>query len=241
MKTPRLALLFTVAALSGASLHAATISWGAPTNISGDGDVSTSGTLLGAFNVGGPATTVNGVNFQAFGVGAASNTVGNFNLSSSSAIGANSFTTPLTPFSNLSASYRSLLSTGANSGRLLTLTLNNLTVGQTYLFETWVNDSRSHIPPGFTFDVDVSSGSLVTLDPNTTIVEGGLGQYVLGTFTANAVSQQVTYDNSEIGGGINAFQLRLVPPPAIPEPGAALFGLALLGATGFTRRRPSRS
>ncbi len=77
MKTPRLVLLFTVAALSGTSLHAATISWGTPANISGDGDVSTSGTLLGAFNVGGPSTTVNGVNFQAFGVGATSNTVGN--------------------------------------------------------------------------------------------------------------------------------------------------------------------
>ncbi len=237
MKTPRLVLLFTVAALSGTSLHAATISWGTPANISGDGDVSTSGTLLGAFNVGGPSTTVNGVNFQAFGVGATSNTVGNFNLSSSSVIGAGSFTTLSAPFSNLSASYRSLLSTGANSGRLLTLTLDGLTVGQTYVFQTWVNDSQSHIPPGFTFAVDVSSGSLVTLDPNTTIVEGGLGQYVVGTFTASAASQQVTYDNSEVGGGFNAFQLRTAAPPVVPEPGTALFGLALLGTAGFSRRR----
>ena len=113
-------------------------------------------------------------------------------------------------------------------------------MGQTYLFETWVNDSQSHIPPGFTFDVDVSSGSLVTLDPNTTIVEGGLGQYVVGTFTASAASQQVTYDNSEVGGSLAAFQLRLAPPTVIPEPGTALFGLALVGATGFTRRRSSR-
>ena len=241
MKTPRLAILLTVAALSGTSLHAAIISWGAPTNISGDGDVSTNGTMLGAFNVGGPATTVNGVNFQAFGVGATSNTDGNFNLSSSSVIGANSFSTALTPFSNLSASYRSLISTGANSGRLLTLTLGGLTVGQTYIFQTWVNESQSHIPPGFTFEVDVSSGSLITLDPNTTIFEGGLGQYVVGTFTASAASQQVTYDNSEVGGSLAAFQLRAAAPPAVPEPGTALFGLALLGATGCTRRRPSRS
>ena len=63
---------------------------------------------------------------------------------------------------------------------------------------------------------------------------------MLGTFTANAVSQQVTYDNSELGGGFNAFQLRLAAPPVVPEPGTALFGLALLSATGFTRRRASR-
>ena len=38
---------------------------------------------------------------------------------------------------------------------------------------------------------------------------------MLGTFTANAVSQQVTYDNSELGGGFNAFQLRLAAPPVV--------------------------
>src|ERR1043166_7327806 len=49
---------------------AAVVSWGAPTTISGDSDVSTSGTLLGAVNwgfssagIGNPTTTVNGVTF----------------------------------------------------------------------------------------------------------------------------------------------------------------------------------
>src|SRR5262245_25406127 len=61
-------------AVFGSSVNAATIDWGSPTNISGDSDVSTNGTLLSAVNPGlygpiGKATTVNGVNFIAWATG----------------------------------------------------------------------------------------------------------------------------------------------------------------------------
>ena len=66
---------------------AALITWGSATTISGDTDVSTSGTLVGAFNIGGtgvPSTTVNGVTFQSFAVGSTTGgTVANFALSGS--------------------------------------------------------------------------------------------------------------------------------------------------------------
>jgi hypothetical protein len=52
----KLTLLLTAAcALAVTSApHAAIITWGAATNISGDPDVSTNGTLVGAFNIGAP-------------------------------------------------------------------------------------------------------------------------------------------------------------------------------------------
>lgn len=231
-----LALAAALCALALPS-HAALINWGSATNISGSSDVSTAGTLLGAFNVGGPSTVVNGVTFQAFALGGISNTVGNFTLASTAVINSSPSGSALAPFTALPAGYQTLLGSSAANGRLLTLTLNGLTVGRSYLFETWVNESASATSQGFTFDVVISAGNNVTLDPNPSLAEGGLGQYVLGTFTATATSQQVTYDDSEIGGRLNAFQLRLAAAPAVPEPGTALAGLASLGLCLGARRR----
>ncbi len=120
------AILLPAALLATAgSGHAAVIAFGAPTNISGDSDVNTTGTLVGAFNFAGAATPVNRVNFLAFPVGATSNTVGNFTLSvpSGTFSGVNTgFAAP--PFSNLSAGYQALLDTAAGSGQQMTLTMN---------------------------------------------------------------------------------------------------------------------
>ncbi len=62
---PALALLLT----GGGRVAAAPITWGGATNISGDTDVDTPGTLVGALNLGEqgtPNTTVNGVTFVGF-------------------------------------------------------------------------------------------------------------------------------------------------------------------------------
>lgn len=231
------ALLLPAAVVATAgSGHAAVIAFGAPTNISGDSNVSTMGTLVGAFNFAGATTSVNGVNFLAFPVGAASNTVGNFTLSvPSGTIAAVNTSFPAPPFSNLSAGYQALLGTAAGSGQQMTLTMNGLTVGQNYLFETWVNDSRD-FTSAFTFPVTVSAGNSVILIPNTTVFGGGVGQFVLGTFTANSTSQQVGYFNSEFAI-VNGFQLRALAPPSVPEPGTALAGALLVGLCGTLRRR----
>jgi len=211
---------FGVTALTS---HAATVTWGAVTGITGDSNVSTAGTLVGAFNFNGSATTINGVAFQAFAITGNSNTVGNYTLSAgfmyTSGTGS-----AVAPFSNLSSSYQSLLSGAAGAGGTMTLNMSGLTVGNAYQFQTWVNDSTNHNPPGSTFKVDVASGATVTLDPNTTIGDGGLGQYVTGTFTADLTSESVTFTNSE-AAVVNGFQLRLLPAAsAVPEPGSALAG-----------------
>jgi hypothetical protein len=65
------------------------------------------------------------------------------------------------------------------------------------------------------------------------------GQFVIGTFTANATSQDVTYISGEVNGVVNGFQLRnvtpVVTPAGVPDTGGtlAMLGLALLGLGAF--------
>src|SRR5262249_27015303 len=82
--------LFTCAIVSvtTATSHASTITWGSPQNISGDTDVDTTGSLVGAFNTGAAGvanTTINGVPFLGLALSGNSVTSGNFNFSIASA------------------------------------------------------------------------------------------------------------------------------------------------------------
>lgn len=225
-------LVALMASLQAQDGVAATIQWGAPTGISGDADVDTSGTLVRAFNPGGLAATVNGVAFEVFPVGAQINSVGNFTLSvpSNTVSDLGGLAAAQVPFANLSADYRELLGNAATSfpSLTLTLTVDGLTIGKTYLVQFWKNDSRDFNPPGFTFSVDIQPGG-ISLDPNTSVVEGGVGQYVIGTFLATSNSESFTFENSEVGGSLNAFQLRQVdlsPPRTLPA--SSMLGLGIL-------------
>ena len=71
---------------------------------------------------------------------------------------------------------------------------------------------------------------------NASVQNWGLGEFALGTFVADATASQSVTFSSNSNGVLTALQLRhLAPPPPVPEPGTALFGLALLG-TALTRR-----
>ena len=240
--------LLTVAALT-LTTHAATITWGPATNINPAGgaasdlDVDITGTLVRAFNLGStgvPGTTVHGVNFEAFGVppGTPSVTIGNFTLAAGGGgLSAFSPSSLNPPFGTLSASYQDLLGrTAFPSGTFnpMTLTMNGLTVGQTYEFQWWSNLSLA-AAGGST----ASAGNSVTLLNNTTNTSGGLGQYAIGTFLANSPSQVITFNGTAQNSGqsnLNGFQLRQLAP-AVPEPGTALFGVALCAVAGLRRRR----
>jgi hypothetical protein len=223
---PRLqfaALVLSAALLACSSTsQAAVITWGLPTLISGDSDVSTTGTLIGAFNIGHavPNTTVNGVPFSALQFAGTSVTSGDFNFTTATTnfAAADFFGSTLPPFSNLSAPYQVLLSSGGGSlldqfthTDTVTLTISNLTVGAAYEFEWWSNASNSNTPPYTTI---ATAGNSISLIVNVSGAAGGLGQFAIGNFVADATSQTIVF-NGALETVIDGIQLRQT---AVPEP-----------------------
>jgi hypothetical protein len=241
----------------GAVASAAVIAWGSAQNISGDSDVSTTGTLLYAYNFGSSSvasTTVNGVTFAPFALPQISPdpgvavTVGDVSISEFPAFLEGNFTysSAIAPYINLSAAYRNLLASGATAAEpgTMTLALGGLTPGQTYDFQWWSNNST---------DIDnwstttAAATNSVTLSANTSGsqsgpgpgVDGGIGQYAVGTFTADNTSLSITFNGPTLSSSqplINGFQLRTV---AVPEPSTCaslLAGLACGGYSLFRRR-----
>ena len=219
-----------------AATHASVITWSAPTNISGDADVVTTGSLVAARNFSQTqvSPTVNGVFFDIFpipnGGNGAAGITGVATLAYTNAESSDTaYGSTAAPFSALSSSYQTLLGSGAGSstGAALTLTLLGLTNGDVYLFQWWTNDSG--LVFGGVNSTTASATNSVTLDENTTNAVGGLGQWVTGTFTASGTSQAITFSGPR--PVINGFQLRVIPGPGT----AAL--LALGGLMAKRRRR----
>jgi hypothetical protein len=212
-----LGIVMLTALASARPASGATMSWNAPQNITGDTDVSTTGTLIQASNVAGPDTVVNGVPFTQFltaaGGGAASS--GIFTLSG--AYGDyDSYLNADAPFS---ASYKSLLTTGnfGSNNSVMTLKISSLTVGRTYQFQVWVNDSRGFYGQQGT---TVTSGSSVHMLGNSTGVNGGIGQYLVGIFVADAATQSIQFQgDANVGTLENAFALRDITNVAPPQHG----------------------
>jgi len=201
------------------------VTWGVPTTISGDGDVSTSGALERAYHFGDANVgeiMVHGVTFAPFAVtpawqtpGKDPVTVGQTTLTpgaGTTCFGYPGFGSPLPPFSALSAAYQVLFWQGCfavGASPRFTLTLNNLVVGNTYQIQIWASDSQD--VGGEVRDTRVSDGANeVTLHANATgQTGGGVGQWVIGTFTANKTSQEFGFDQPAANAlTLNAFQLR---------------------------------
>jgi autotransporter-associated beta strand protein len=195
--------LFVLALLMAGSLSAwaATTTWTTPVAIAVDADVSTTGTGLWAYDWNNSAQTVNGVAFTAPGSGV---TAYGFYTSFTGFL-----TNTAAPATNLTAEYQAVLTGGnySSGATACSVVLNNLTLGEQYQVQIWVNDSRS---AGIGRTETLGS---VTLDYNTTDLVGGLGQYTIGTFTADATSQTNTLLGSA-STQINAIQLRDLGLPA---------------------------
>ncbi len=237
--------------LIAATAQGATIVWDAPTIITGDNDVSTIGTLDRAYafghqpgNINNFADVVNGVTFTAFN--GASATDGSTTLAGTlydTWPNEGSFSAP---YSLLSGAYGALLSGAAQSdtgfNSQLTLTLGGLVVGETYLVQFWINHSSAYPPdiPAIR-STTATAGTSAVLLHNTTNTDGGLGEFVTGTFTADSTSETITFTGASYFIGpdftfatqLNAMQLRVVP-----EPGAAV--LFATGAAAMLLVRRSR-
>ena len=96
------------------------------------------------------------------------------------------------------------------------MTLGGLTKGRPYLVQVWVNDSRG--PAAGTQARTQTLDGIVEMKYNVPHANGGLGQYVIGRFTATGPTQLFTI----FGDGclqFNAFQLRAIAgPPQTPQP-----------------------
>ena len=238
-------LLFV--ALCGTPAHGAPpppapITWSAPTTISGDSNVSLTGTLFGAANNGGTgvsATTVNSVLFNPFVTDGTNTTFtsGNFTLSAANSVsGSSGFGSPQNPFAALSTPYKNLLASASYVlPGPLNLTISGLTAGQVYLVQLWVNYSDLTSPATET----ISAVNSTILQYNTTSTVGGVGQFVTGTFTANSSTELITLDNGAVPPSqatlLNAVQVRAVPEPSVWAMMGA--GSACLLATMHFRRR----
>lgn len=246
-----LGALYTTASLQAQN---ATVDWGlGAQNILGDTDVSTDGTLVDAFNLGPSgvtATTVNGINFApfefpGFASFTAEVTLGNYDFTEISGNQLNSYNnlgTGTAPYSALSPSYRTLLSSGGSAtfADTLQLTISGLTIGQAYQFQWWDNNSSLATSPttGNELNTTASADNTVTLNANLLNADGGLGQFATGTFTADDATQIINFDGSSGASDplLNAFQLRVVPEPAT----GALIGIGALLLVMKFRSRPSR-
>lgn len=240
--------LLSIAAVAEAGPTSGPITWGTAQTISGDADVSTAGTLVYAYNFGTTAVTgptVGGVTFAAFGIvtnpGTTTATVGNLQLVESpgflaaySNLGGSG-----APYTSLSSGYQTLLGSGGSADNPSTISvgLGGLTAGRQYSVQWWSSNS-SGLPGNFGFSLgsttaEDSFSNQVTLSSTTS----GLGQYVIGTFTATGTTQYFDLD-APVGQNaplINALQLRDVTATAVP--GSAGLVSTISAVFGLTRRR----
>jgi len=188
------------------------------------GQFDTSGTLVYAENVGGPAVTFDGI---LFGSGEAANPdridFGRFSTSYSSA----------------SAVTIQRYGTWQTSGIGL-VQFDNLTIGQDYLIQALVYDGR---PGSFGRAVEFDGVELGQFGNGVVNVRWGPGILASGSFTADAVTQsfdvEIFTDTSyttSLGPQLNAVSLHAVPEPASLAIWAG-GGLAMLAAS---RRRSQK-
>ena len=211
-----IASLFTAGAV-----HAAPVTWGPVTNVSGPSDVLTNGTYVDSATCRAADLTVNGIPFNRYaGDGAAvtpSTILGSGNYDLHFANGSNIIMAfDKGPRANGAASfgprntdYDKLLSatdySGANNR---VLSLGGLTVGRSYQVQIWSAYYEGG-PYGFSI-----AGNSFTM--NTTAA-----QFVVGTFTADAVRQDLSITTNPSYTFLpGAVSLRDLTPPTPPASSA---------------------
>jgi hypothetical protein len=208
----------------------ATINFGPAQQISGDSDVQDNGTIVRAYTFGsGNTTTVNGVTFSPIEY----NNIGD---SITGQTGGGTFTSPDTN-SGISQAYINLIAgtyfTATNQATPETVTLKNLTPGNVYQVEVWVDDSR---PGGGRSDIvsGDAGGTNTQLTYNNTNAFDGLGEYAIGYFTADSSGTQLINFTGSLPVGNTSAEVNGLELSQVPEPATA--GLLSIGAFGLLAR-----
>ena len=193
--------------LTAREVPAAVLTWGTPVNCTSDADVLIAGSSVWAYDWGGTGLTTATVNGVVFTAATAQNPTGI--TSPFTAFANNTFTSTSNPFNALSANYKQLLNDSRyiTSTTAQTVTLTGLTSGHSYAVQVWANDPRSGGTATRTQTLSSSSGNSVLQDFNSTNAAGGVGQYSIGSFTADSASQTFTVTGNAVAQ-INTIQLR---------------------------------
>jgi hypothetical protein len=224
------------------TLHCATITWGPATTISGDGDVINTGTLAYSYDFTS-AWTVNGVSFTALPlIDSGTNLYAPaFSYTDSSA-----FTSGANPFAALSGAYKNILTgaayaLGGGSPPIVPVSLEHLSISHQYAVQVWVDDPRG--PYNTRYETITSAGgntNTLKFSTNTLTFAGGLGQFTVGTFTADATNQIFTLTGDPVNfvTELNALQVRDLGVQALPvwsginPAGAGFVKLIFTGPSG---------
>lgn len=217
MRTRNLARAIALAALlSPIASHGAPITWGTATDVATVADVSTTGGFVEAFNLAYRAldtstVTVNGVTFTG--------------LTTPSPLTTSPATSPsayLNGNSSGNNDYNALLNTAAYGGgpsTMITVGGGNLINGGEYLIQVWYVEERT------TGNPVLNTRKMIYGSPGgNTVTVGGtaglLGQYAIGTFTADGPSQTLTLATvgaSFLSCHLTAYQIRATSsPPTSP-------------------------
>ena len=201
--------------LAVSTLDAATIAWESPVRILSPNDVSTTGTLLEALNIQDNESspldvTLHGTHFRSFQTPANTATAsagGYFTFRDHDQDGHNDYAGATGDWTTLDALYQDLLVEALWSSRYanMRIILNNLIPGHWYEIQLWINDSRSGGSNSVTISAGARSSVRVATSDSSGIV-GGLGHYVIGSFTADASTLTLTLSGNK---QINAIQLRI--------------------------------
>lgn len=221
------------------SSHAQMITWGLAQNMTGNPDISTTGTYYDAASPYGTLTLSNGaggvggtnVTFNAL-TSAGSGNVSDGTISVTYTDGVGNYGAAFTANSPSSTNYSNLVNTGIfNNGGGDTVTIGgSLVAGDTYQVEVWTYYSGDSSTAATVFSS--TGGNSVSLLNQT-------GQYALGTFVATASPEVFSFTADGGHGFVNDVSVRdITGGSVVPEPSTyALLGLGVFALIMLQKRK----